>query len=116
MNRDVRNFLVIAVALIVVIALAGLLSRCVVGDRTEQAVALDAATVSADSYQRGLEAERAATANQTAEAAIFANQQSELKEVAREADTGASVGPATAGVLARMREQQAKGRGSHAAR
>ncbi len=116
MNRDVRNFLVIAVALIVVVTLAGLLSRCVVGERTEQAVALDAAQASADGYQRGLEAERAATANEMAAAEIFANQQQELKEVAREADNGAGVGPATSAVLERMRQQQAKGRRGNATR
>lgn len=106
-----------AVVLVFLAALA--LSRCgapSAAKQASQAVALDQAEAAAEGYNRGMLAERAATANQMQRDDAFANSQEELEDAAREADTGAGVGPATASVLERMRQQQAAGRRGNTAR
>lgn len=77
--------------------------------QAEQAVELDRAEAAAEGYNRGMIAERAATASQIERDDAFANQQEELGDAARKADNGAGVGPATLSVLERMRQQQAAG-------
>lgn len=107
-----------AVVVLVILAVLAL-SRCGAPSaerQAEQAVDLDRSDAAAEGYNRGMIAERAATANQMQRDDAFANSQEELEDAAREADTGAGVGPATASVLERMREQQAAGRRSHASR
>ncbi len=106
----------ILIALVVLAILGAIvLGRCS-APSARDAVALDRADAVVEAANRVMHAERAATANQTDRDDAFRNQQDELKEVAREADNGAGVGPATAGVLERLREQQAKGRGGSPAR
>nr|WP_314471029.1 hypothetical protein [uncultured Sphingomonas sp.] len=110
-------FLTAGVMLAILAVLA--LSRCgapSAKQQATQAVALDQAEAAAEGYNRGMIAERAATANQMARDDAFANQQEELIDAARNADTGDGVGPATASVLERMRQQQAAGRRGDAAR
>lgn len=85
MSRDVCNFLIIAAGLVVVVILAGLLSRCVVGTKTSDAVRLDAAEVSADGFNRGMVAERAATMNQLEAERAFANDQAQAEDKIDEA-------------------------------
>jgi uncharacterized protein HemX len=103
---------------LVILAVLGL-TRCgapSAKQQASQAVALDRAEAAAEGYNRGMIAERAATANQIERDDAFANRQEELEDAAREADTGAGVGPATLSVLERMRQQQAAGRRPGAAR
>lgn len=105
----------VVLAIFAVIAL----SRCgapSAAKQTSQAVALDQAEAAAEGYNRGMLAERAATANQMERDDAFRNIQEELIDAAREADNGAGVGPATASVLERMRQQQATSRRDDTAR
>lgn len=95
------------VALLILGAIA--LTRCGTKREVTQAVALDRADAVAEAANRVLDAERAATANQAARDEVQRNQMQELKEIAREADNGSGVGPATFGVLERLRSQQARG-------
>lgn len=110
----------ILAATVVLLILAVLaLTRCGAPSaqkQVTQAVALDQAEAAAEGYNRGMIAERAATANQTDRDDAFDNSQEELEDAAREADNGAGVGPATLSVLERMRQQQAAGHRPGAAR
>lgn len=118
MNPLPRWAILTAAVVLVILAMLAL-TRCgapSAKQQANQAVDLDRSEAAAEGYERGLIAERAATANQTERDDAFRNSQEELIDAAREADTGAGVGPATASVLERMRQQQAAGRRDHAAR
>ncbi len=109
----------IAAAVVLVLLAVFALTRCgapSAKQQATQAVALDQAEAAAEGYNRGMLAERAATANQIERDDAFTNSQKELTDAARETDNGAGVGPATASVLERMRQQQAAGRRGDAAR
>lgn len=114
-----RGVLAIMIGLVLLVAATALLSRCaaswVAGERDE-AVQVDRADAVSEATTRVLAADRGATANQVERDTAFQNLQEELEDVAREADNGAGVGPATSSVLERMREQQAAGRRGGAAR
>ncbi|WP_334656718.1 hypothetical protein [Sphingomonas panaciterrae] len=117
--RPLPRWAVLAAAAGLVILGTLALTRCGAPSaerQAEQAVDLDRSEAAAEGYERGMLAERAATANQIERDAAFRNSQEELIDAAREADTGAGVGPATASVLERMRQQQAAGRRGDAAR
>lgn len=114
--RQLVGFAIIAAGLIAVVILASVLSRCSVQREVEQGVALDRSDAVAEATNRVLEADRTANANQMERDATFRNQQLELKEAAREADTGDGVGNSTRAVLERLRAQQAAGRSDGAAR
>lgn len=104
---------IIALAAGLLLLAAFALTRCgapSAARQAEQAVELDRSEAAAGGYERGLIAERAATANQMERDEAFRANQEELIDAAREADNGAGVGPATASVLERMRQQQAAGR------
>lgn len=88
-----------------------------VADGKEQAVAVDRSDVTIEAANLVINATSAATTNQMARDDAFAEDQKELQNVVDTKGTADPVGPATAGVLARMREQQAAGRrGANAAR
>jgi hypothetical protein len=83
----------------------------------EEAVALDRYDVTIEAANLVINATSAATANQMARDDAFAEDQRELQNVVDTKGTADPVGPATSGVLARMREQQAAGRrGANASR
>lgn len=115
-SRPIVGTLGVMLAVIALVGAVVLLSRCGSDEKAKDAVRLDAAEVSATSFRKGMEAERAATANEMAASEAFANQQQELTDAAREADSGDNVGNSTRSVLERMRSQQASGRGSNASR
>lgn len=110
----------ILTAVVVLLLLGGLaVRRCGAPSpkqQAAQAVDLDRSEAAAVGFNRGMIAERAATANQLERDDAFRNSQEELIDVAREADNGSGVGPATASVLERMRQQQAAGRRDGTAR
>lgn len=114
-----RGPLLLVLGLVLLVLATALLARCagmwVAGER-DKAVRLDRGDAVAEAANIVLGAERTATANQIERDAAFANSQEELKDVAREADNGAGVGPATSAVLERLRQQQAAGRRGGAAR
>lgn len=114
-----RGPLLLVLGLVLLVLATALLARCtgmwVAGERDE-AVRLDRGDAVAEAANIVLGAERAATANQIERDAAFANSQEELEDVAREADKGAGIGPATSAVLDRMRQQQATDRRGDAAR
>lgn len=114
-SQRVKGIAGAIVAGLLLIALCAALWRCSVGRETEQAVAVDRADAVAEATKRVLAADREASAKAAEREKIIANERDELREVARKADTGAGVGPATAGVLDRLRRQQAD-RDSRAAR
>lgn len=84
--------------------------RAWIADGKEQAVAVDRSDVTIEAANLVINATSAATANQMARDDAFAEDQKELQNVVDTKGTADPVGPATAGVLARMREQQAAGR------
>ena len=104
--RGILGALGIMVALIVVVLLGGLLSRCVVGEKVEQAVTVDRADAVAEAAERIRAADAEAAVNQAERADRLTNEQQELS---READKGddRGVGPGTLAVLERLRKQQA---------
>lgn len=102
-------------AALLLIALVAILWRCSVNNEVEEGVAFDRASVEAEIARRQLEAERAATANEQAQAAETARQQEELRDEAAKGDDS-DVGPGTRAVLERMRRQQAEDRNRAAAR
>ncbi len=114
-----RGPLLLVLGLVLLVLATALLARCagvwIAGERDE-AVQIDRADTVAEAANIVLGADRAATANQIERDAAFANSQEELEDVAREADNGAGVGPATSAVLERLRQQQAAGRSAGAAR
>jgi hypothetical protein len=81
-----------------------------VADGKEEAVALDRSDIVAEASNRVINATSAATANQMARDDAFQNDQEELQSEVQTKGTDDPVGPATAGVLAKLREQQASGR------
>lgn len=66
--------------------------------------------ITIEAANRVIAAERAATAHQIERADVFANSQEGLRDEVRTKGTTAPVGPAVAGVLERMRRDQAAGR------
>jgi hypothetical protein len=83
--------------------------RWVEGQRTGAVEAHDK-DVTIEAANRVIMAERAATANQTANASVFANAQEELRDEAHDKGTPAPVGPGISAVMLRMRQQQQQGR------
>lgn len=104
--RGIVGALGVMLALVAVVILAGLLSRCVVGEKVEQAVAVDRSDAIAEAAERVRAADAAVAVNQAERADRLTNEQQELS---READKGddRGVGPGTIAVLERMRQQQA---------
>lgn len=76
----------------------------------EEAVRVDQQDVTIEAANRVIAASSAATANQMERDEAFANSQEELRDEVATKGTVDPVGPATAGVLDRMRQQQAAGR------
>ncbi len=76
----------------------------------EEAVRVDQQDVTIEAANRVIAASSAATANQMERDDAFANSQEELRDEVATKGTADPVGPATAGVLERMRQQQAAGR------
>lgn len=114
-----RGPVLLVLGLVLLVLGTALLARCAslwVADERDEAVRLDRGDAVAEAANIVLGAERAATANQIERDAAFANSQEELKDVAREADKGAGVGPATSAVLERLRQQQDAGRSAGATR
>ena len=105
-GREIGGTLGVMLAVIVVVALVGLLARCTIGEKVEQAVAVDRADAVAQAAERVRAADAAIAMNQAAEADHLINEQQELS---READKGddRGVGPGVSSVLVRLREQQA---------
>lgn len=101
------------VAALVVIALcwaAVAMFRAWIADGKEEAVGLDRSDVTIEAANRVINATSAATANQMARDDAFQNAQKELRDEAASNATADPVGPATAGVFAKLRQQQAAGR------
>jgi hypothetical protein len=108
-----RQAVGILAALLAVVLIVGLIalafSRWIAAERVE-AVQIDRADMTIEAANRVIAADRVATANQIPADEAF---QSAQKEVQRDVDTksdGSAVGPGTAAVLRRVREQQAAGR------
>lgn len=78
--------------------------------REQTAVKIDRYDATAEAAKRVLAADRAATANQIDRDQVFANSQEGLRDEVRTKGTAAAVGPATVGVLERMRRDQQAGR------
>jgi hypothetical protein len=97
------------VAIAVVLAVRSAFAGWLDDERTEAVTSHDK-DVTIEAANRVIVAERAATANQTANASVFANAQEELHDEARDKGTTAPVGPGVQSVLDRMRAQQAAGR------
>lgn len=81
-----------------------------VADGKEQAVAVDRSDVTIEAANLVIKATSAATANQMARDDAFAEDQEELQREVDTKGTDDRAGPATLGVLQRVREQQAAGR------
>lgn len=73
--RKAVAFAIFVLGLAAIVALLSLTRGCGEKDRADQAVAIDRTEASRDAYEKGMIAERAATANQTAAEAAFANEQ-----------------------------------------
>jgi len=84
-GREIGGTLVIMLAVILVVAVVGLLARCTVSEKVEQAVKLDAAEVSIEATSRALAAERAAMTNQIEAERTFANEQAQAEDKIDEA-------------------------------
>ena len=84
--------------------------RAWVADGKEQAVAIDRSDVTIEAANLVINATSAATANQMARDDAFADDQEELQREVDSKGTDDRAGPATVGVLQRVREQQAAGR------
>lgn len=84
-GREIAGTLGVMLAVIVVVALVGLLARCTVGEKVDEAVKLDAAEVSIEATSRTLAAERAAMTNQIEAERAFANQQAQDEDKIDEA-------------------------------
>ena len=84
-GREFVSTLGVMLAVIVVVALVGLLARCTVGEKVDEAVKLDAAEVSIEATSRTLAAERAAMTNQIEAERAFANQQAQDEDKIDEA-------------------------------
>lgn len=76
----------------------------------EEAVSLSEKDVTIEAANIVINATSAATANQMERDEAFANSQEELRDEVATKGTTDPVGPATAGVVQRMREQQKAGR------
>ena len=105
-GRSIIGTLVVMLALIVVVVAVGLLSRCVMGERVKEAVAVDRADAVSEAAERVRAADAAVAITEAQRTDQLANEQQELS---READKGddRGVGPGVAGVLERLRRQQA---------
>jgi hypothetical protein len=101
------------VAGIIVLALCGAavaLFREWIAHGKEEAVRVDQQDVTIEAANLVINASSAATANQMERDDAFANSQEELRDEVATKGTADPVGPATASVLERMRQQQAAGR------
>lgn len=101
------------VAGIIVLALCGAaiaLLREWVAQGKEEAVRVNQQDVTIEAANLVINASSAATANQMEHNDAFANSQEELRDEVATKGTADPVGPATASVLERMRQQQAAGR------
>ncbi|GGB15224.1 hypothetical protein GCM10011380_00810 [Sphingomonas metalli] len=106
-----RNAALVAVAVLAMAALglfAAFMIDRVGARRAEQAINYDRTATSLDAAERTIAADRAATTNQTAADAAFSNSQEGLRNEVRTKGTDAPVGPAVAGVLDRLRDEQAR--------
>lgn len=97
---------ILAIGAVLILLALFLIGRCS-APSARDAVALDRADAVSEAANRVLDAERVATANQMARDEAQRNEIQELKEIAREADTGDGVGNSTRAVLERLRSQQA---------
>jgi uncharacterized protein YlxW (UPF0749 family) len=84
-GREFVSTLGVMLAVIVVVAGVGLLAKCTVGEKVDQAVKLDAAEVSIEATSRTLAAERAAMTNQIEAERAFANDQAQAEDKIDEA-------------------------------
>lgn len=101
------------VAGIIVLALCGAavaLFREWIAHGKEEAVRVDQQDVTIEAANLVINASSAATANQMERDDAFAEQQKELQNVVDTKGTDDRAGPATVGVLQRVRDQQAAGR------
>jgi len=101
------------VAGVIVLALCGAaiaLFREWIAHGKEEAVRVDQQDVTIEAANRVIAASSAATVNQMERDDAFANSQEELRDEVATKGTADPVGPATASVLERMRQQQAAGR------
>jgi Tfp pilus assembly protein PilX len=104
-GREFVSTLGVMLAVIVVVALVGLLARCTIGEKVDQAVAVDRADAVAEAAARVRAADAEIALNYAAEADQLANEQQELsREKTKGDDRG--VGPGTIAVLERLRQQQ----------
>ena len=104
-GREFVGTLGVMLAVILVVALVGLLARCTVGEKVDQGVAVDRADAVAEAAARVRAADAEIALNQADEAEKLANQQQELSREADKGD-GRGVGPGTIAVLERLRQQQ----------
>jgi hypothetical protein len=84
--------------------------RAWVANGKDEAVSLSQKDVTIEAANLVINASSAATANQMERDDAFANSQEELRDEVATKGTADPVGPATASVLERMRQQQAAGR------
>lgn len=104
-GREIVGTLGVMLAVIALVAVVGLLAKCTVGEKADQAVAVDRADAVAEAAARVRAADAEIALNYAAEADQLTNEQ---KELSREADKGndRGVGPGTIAVLERLRQQQ----------
>lgn len=96
----------VVIAIIVALLLASLAFSAWVHKKETTAVKLDRAEVNAEVAKRTIEADRAAEAAKQERDTEDAKRAEELRNAAKQADTG-GVGPGTAAVYRKLREQQA---------
>lgn len=105
-GREFVSTLAVMLAVTIVVTLVGLLAKCTVGEKVDQAVAVDRADAVAEAAARVRAADAEIALNYAAEADQLANEQQELsREKTKGDDRG--VGPGTIAVLERLRQQQA---------
>ena len=104
-GREIGGTLGIMLAVIVVVLIVGLLAKCTVGEKVDQAVAVDRADAVAGAAARVRAADAEIALNQADQAEKLANQQQELSREAGKGDDR-GVGPGTIAVLERLRQQQ----------
>ncbi|MFS0771023.1 hypothetical protein [Sphingomonas sp. 1P08PE] len=105
-----RTAAIVACAFLLLVAACGVIGFAFdrwLSGKQAQAIRIDRADASLDAAERTIAADRTATANQTAADAAFQNSQEALRDEVRTKGTDAAVGPATAGVLERLRREQA---------
>lgn len=105
-GRKLVGFGTLAIGLIVLVGLIMLLQQCSIDERVEQGVKIDRADAVAEAAERIRASDAAVAMNQAQRADVLINQEGEFRDEAKKGDDR-GVGPGVAGVLERMRSQQA---------